>query len=92
MGKKPDYQLEYVYTKKAFKKQMWILVLIWLALRITRLTLYMIFGVAYLGTVAASLIFWGTGLCFGLAIMSIIVYRRSVPLEQIEAERARLQQ
>lgn len=90
MTKKPDYTLEYVYRKSQFKKSMWIYLGIWLALRISRAILYFTVGVTFLGSIPAAMIFWATGLVFGLAIMTIIIYRRSVRVDELNREADRL--
>lgn len=90
MAKKPDYVLEYVYTKRQFKRKMWWCLGIYLALRILRAVLYLTFGIAYLSSIPAALIFFGTGMIVGIAAHSIWRYRRSVRLDDIEAEKVRL--
>jgi hypothetical protein len=77
MEKKPDYQLVYVYTKKKFKRDMWTYLAIWVVLRALRVILYLSLGTAYLTTITAAFIFFGTGMVWGFAILSVIVYRRS---------------
>ena len=90
MTKKPDTTLEYVYYKSHFKRSMWIYLGIWLALRICRAILYFTVGITFLASIPATLIFWASGLVFGLAIMSIIIYRRSVPVDVLDREAERL--
>lgn len=90
MAPKPDYQLEYVYNKSKFKKSMWWFFALWLLTRIARAILYFTVGIAFLGGIPAAFIFFFSGLLFGLAAMSIIIYRRSVRVEDIEREKRRL--
>jgi hypothetical protein len=90
MVKKPDYVLEYVYTKSQFKKKLWWCLAIYLVLRITRSVLYLTVGVMVLGGIPAAFIFFFTGFIWGIAAHTIWRYRRSVRLEDLESERARL--
>ena len=90
MTKKPDYALEFVFRKSTFKKSMWIYFGIWLALRVLRVVLYFTVGLTFLSSIPAAFIFWASGLVFGLAIMTIIIYRRSVRVDDLETEVARL--
>lgn len=90
MSKKPDYQLEFVYKKSQFKKAMWTYLGVWLVLRVLRAMLYLTVGIAYLSSIPAILIFWASGVCFGFAILTIIVYRRSIRVEEIEREKERI--
>jgi formate/nitrite transporter FocA (FNT family) len=90
MFKKDDFLLEYVYHKKQFRRAMWTYVAIWAALRIARAILYFTVGIAFLSSIPATLIFWASGLVFGLAIMTIIIYRRSVRVDDLDQEVARL--
>lgn len=90
MFKKDDFLLEYVYRKKQFRKSMWTFVGIWVALRVLRAILYLTVGIGYLSSIPAIMIFWASGLVFGLAIMTIIVYRRSVRVDDLDQEVARL--
>ena len=90
MTRKPDYTLEYVYHKSKFKKSMWTFLGIWLALRILRAVLYFTIGVTVLNSIPAAMILWASGLVFGLAIMTIIVYRRSLPVDELDREAERL--
>jgi uncharacterized membrane protein len=91
MTKKPDYQLEFVYHKSQFKKAMWICFGIWLILRITRVGLYLTFGAAFIGSIPAAFIFFFTGMSAGVALALIILYRKSVRVDDIEREKRRLQ-
>jgi hypothetical protein len=91
MGKKPDYQLEYVYTKSQFKKTMWWCFGIYLVLRITRAVLYLTLGIAFLNSIPAAFIFFFTGFVLGIAALAIYRYRRSVRVEDLEQEKRRLQ-
>lgn len=75
--KKPDYQLVYIYTKKKFKADMWRYFFIWLALRIARAVLYLTVGIAYMSSIPAAFIFFGTGMVWGFAILAVVIYRRS---------------
>jgi len=90
MSTKPDYQLEYVYTKSKFKKSMWLYLTAWIVLRILRAILYFTVGLAFLSSIPAVLIFWGSGLVFGLAIMTVIIYRRSARVDDLDQEADRL--
>lgn len=90
MSKKPDYLLEYVYTKSQFKRKLWWCLAIYLVLRILRVVLYFTVGVTWLGTIPAAFIFFATGMVAGIAAHSIWRYRRSVRLDDVEAEKARL--
>lgn len=90
MTKKPDYQLEYVYNKSRFKRTMWLCVIFWVLTRIARAIMYFTVGVMAFGAIPASFIFFFSGLIFGIAAMAIIVYRKSVRVEDIEREKDRL--
>lgn len=90
MFKKDDFLLEYVYRKKQFRRSMWIYLGIWLALRILRAILIFTVGVTVLGSIPAAMIFWASGLVFGLAIMTIIIYRKSIRVDELEREADRL--
>lgn len=90
MTKKPDYLLEYVYTKSQFRKKLWWCLAIYIALRLMRGILYVTVGVAWLGSIPAAFIFFGTGMVVGIAAHSIWRYRKSVRLDELEAERVRL--
>lgn len=90
MAKKPDYVLEYVYTKSQFKKKLWRCFGIYLVLRILRVILYLTVGVAWLSSIPAAFIFFLTGMVFGAAAHSIWRYRRSVRLDDVETEKVRL--
>lgn len=90
MSKKPDYLLEYVYTHSQFKKKIWWCVGIYLFLRILRAVLYLTVGVTFLSSIPAAFIFFFTGFVVGIAAHSIWRYRRSVRLDDMESERARL--
>jgi hypothetical protein len=90
MFKKPDYQLEYVYNKNRFKRTIWLCVIFWILTRIARAIMYFTVGVMAFGGIPAAFIFFFSGLIFGIATMSIIVYRKSVRVQDIEDEKARL--
>jgi hypothetical protein len=90
MTKKPDYTLEFVYSKSQFKKSMWTYLGVYLVLRALRIFLYLTVGITYLASIPAALIFWASGVCFGFAILSIILYRRSIKVEEIEREKERI--
>jgi hypothetical protein len=90
MTKKPDYLLEYVYTKSEFKKKLWWCLAIYIVLRVIRAILYLTVGIAYLSGIPAAFIFFGTGFVWGIAAHSIWRYRKSVRVDDIEAERTRL--
>lgn len=90
MGKKPDYVLEYVYTKSQYKRKLWWCLGIYLALRALRVTLYLTVGLTWLSSVPAVFIFFATGMVVGIAAHTIWRYRRSVRVDDIEAERVRL--
>lgn len=77
MEKKPDYQLVYIFSKKKFKSLMWRYFFIWLALRITRAILYLTVGITYLSSIPAAFIFFGTGMVWGFAILTVVIYRKS---------------
>ena len=84
MGKKKDYLLEYVYHKKQFKKSMWRFLFMWITLRTIHIILYLAIGKAYLTSWVAIFLFWASGLVFGLAIMTLIIYRRSIRINDPE--------
>lgn len=87
MRSKPDQQLVYIYTKKQFKRRMWMFFFIWLALRIARVVLYFTVGITYLASIPAAFIFFGTGAVVGCAILSAVIYRRSaVPEPGVKLE------
>jgi citrate synthase len=92
MGKKPDYLLEYVYTKSQYKKKLWWCLGIYIALRILRAILYLTLGIAWLSSIPAAFIFFATGMVVGIAAHTIWRYRRSVRLDDIETERERISQ
>ena len=87
MSKKDDYQLEYVYSMRQFKKKLWWCFGIWLVLRILRAILYLTFGIAFLSSIPAAFIFFGSGMVLGIAAHSIWRYRYSVRVDDVEAER-----
>lgn len=91
MGKKPDYQLEYVYTKSQFKKTVWWCIGIYLALRTIRAVLYLTIGITYMSSIPAAFIFFFTGFVLGILALAIYRYRHSVKVEDLEREKARLQ-
>lgn len=90
MFKKPDYQLEYVYNKSRFTKTIIWCVIFWVLTRIARAIMYFTVGLLAFGGIPASFIFFTSGLIFGIATMAVIVYRRSVRVEDIEREKDRL--
>jgi len=90
MTKKPDYQLEYVYNKKRFKNTLWLCLIFWIITRIARAIMYFTVGVLAFGGIPAAFIFFFSGMIFGIASMAIIVYLRSVRVEDIEREKDRL--
>ncbi len=90
MAKKPDYQLEYVYNKSRFARTIRLCVIFWILTRIARAVMYFTVGVAAFGFIPASFIFFFSGLVFGIAAMAIVVYRKSVRVEDIEREKDRL--
>lgn len=90
MTKKPDYELEYVYTKSRFKKTLWWCVGIYLVLRILRAILYLTIGITFLSSIPAAFIFFFTGFIWGIAALAIYRYRKSVRVEDIEREKDRL--
>lgn len=89
--KKPDYQLEYVYNKSQFKRYMWICLGIWVVLRTARVILYLTVGTAFLSSIPAAFIFFFTGMVAGVALAYVIIYRRSVRVDDIEREKRRIQ-
>lgn len=90
MSKKPDYVLEYVYTKSQFKRKLWWCLGIYLVLRALRVILYFTVGITYLSSIPAAFIFFFTGFIFGIAAHTIWRYKKSVRVDDIEAERLRL--
>lgn len=90
MTKKPDYQLEYVYTNSRFNKTVWWCIGIFVALRVTRVILYLTLGAAYLTSVTAAFIFFFSGFVLGILALAIYRYRSSVRVEDIEREKDRL--
>lgn len=90
MGKKPDYVLEYVYTKSQFKKKLWWCLGIYIALRILRAILFLTVGITFMSSIPAAFIFFFTGFVWGIAAHTIWRYRRSVRLDDIETEKERL--
>ena len=90
MTKKPDYQLEYVYPKSRFKKVIWWVVGLYLALRAARAILYFTVGLMWLGGIPAAFIFFFSGFMLGIAFVAIYLYRRSVRVTDIEDEKERL--
>ena len=90
MTKKPDYELEYVYTKSRFKKTLWWCLGIYIVLRILRAILYLTIGIAFLSSIPAAFIFFFTGFIWGIAALAIYRYRKSVRVVDIEREKDRL--
>lgn len=90
MTKKPDYELEYVYTKSRFKKTLWWCLGIYIVLRILRAILYLTIGITFLSSIPAAFIFFFTGFIWGIAALAIYRYRKSVRVEDIEREKDRL--
>ncbi len=91
MGKKPDYQLEYVYTKTSFTKAMWIFIALWAVTRVARAIFYFATGVTlFSASPIALLIVFCTGIVVGLAVMYTYVYFKSVRVEDIDREKDRL--
>lgn len=81
MEKNSDQPLIYIITKRKFKRMMWTYFFIWLALRIARAIMYFTVGIAYLSSIPAAFIFFGTGMIWGFAILTVVIYRRSCPPE-----------
>lgn len=91
MNKEPDYELEYVYTKRSFKKAMWLFVGLWVLTRIARAIFYAATGVPLLSTALITLIIvLCTGMVCGAAVMYCYVYFKSVRVDEIEREKTRL--
>jgi hypothetical protein len=77
MERNPDQPLVYIITQRKFKKLMWRYFFIWLALRIARVVLYFTVGIAYLSSIPAAFIFFGTGMIWGFAILTVVIYKHS---------------
>lgn len=77
MEKKPATPLVYIWDKRRFKKAMWTYFFIWLGLLTLRAIMYFTVGIAYLSSIPAAFIFFGTGMVWGFAILTVIIYRRS---------------
>lgn len=90
MSKKPDYLLEYVYSKSQFRKKLWWCFWIYVTLRVLRAVLYFTFGIAWLSSIPAAFIFFATGMVVGIAAHSIWRYRKSIRVDELDAESARL--
>ena len=90
MSKKPDFQLEYVFTKNKFKAVVWWCIGIYLALRAARVILYLTFGLTWMSSIPAAFIFFFTGFILGVLFVAIYLYRRSVRVDEIEQETDRL--
>lgn len=91
MDKDPNYQLEYVYTKRSFKKAMWMFVGLWVLTRIARAVFAITTGVALFSTATVTLlIVFVTGIVVGLAVLYTYIYFKSVRVEDIEREKDRL--
>lgn len=90
MGKKPDYELEYVYTKSQFTRTVWWCISIYLVLRVIRATLYLTLGAVYLTSIPAAFIFFFTGFVMGILALAIYRYRSSVKVEDLEREKDRI--
>ena len=90
MSSKPDYQLEYVFTKKKFKAVVWWCIGLYLALRAARVLLYFTLGLTWLSSIPAAFIFFFTGFVLGVLFVAIYLYRASVRVEDIEREKDRL--
>lgn len=92
MSKKPDYELEYVYTKSRYTKTLWWCLGAYIVLRITRAVLYLTVGIAVLNSIPAAFIFFFTGFVWGIAALAIYRYLKSVRVEDVEREKDRLTQ
>lgn len=92
MTKKPDYQLEYVYTKSQYKKTLWWCLGVYLVLRIIRAVLYLTVGITVLSSIPAAFIFFFTGFIWGVAALAVYRYLKSVRVEDLEREKDRLTQ
>lgn len=92
MAKKPDYQLEYVYTRDQFRKTLWWCLGIYIALRIARAVLYLTVGITVLSSIPAAFIFFFSGFVLGILALAIYRYRTSVKIEDLEREKDRLSQ
>lgn len=90
MSKKPDYLLEYVYTKSQFKKKLWWCFGIYIALRILRAILYFTVGITWLSSIPAAFIFFFTGFVVGIAAHTIWRYKKSVRVDDLNTEADRL--
>lgn len=82
--------MEYVYSKRQFKRSLWICLGVYIALRILRAVLYFTVGVAWLSSIPAATIFFASGVVFGIAIKMIWRYRRSVPVADVDEELDRI--
>jgi hypothetical protein len=92
MTKKPDYQLEYVYTKSQYKRTLWWCLGIYLVLRTIRVVLYLTVGILVWNSIPAAFIFFFTGFIWGLAALAIYRYLKSARVEDLEREKERLSQ
>ena len=90
MGKKPDYLLEYVYSRSQFNKKIWWCIGIYLFLRVLRAVLYFTVGVTFLSSIPAAFIFFATGMVVGIAAHSVWRYRKSVRVDDLDREALRL--
>lgn len=90
MSKKPDYLLEYIYSKSQFKKKLWWCLAVYIILRIIRAILYLTVGIMIMEGIPAAFIFFGTGMVVGIAAHSIWRYRRSVRIDDVDAELERI--
>lgn len=90
MSKKPDYQLEYVFTKSKFKTVVWWCIGIYLALRAARGILYITLGITWLSSIPAAFIFFFTGFILGVLFVAIYLYRKSARVDDLEREKDRL--
>ena len=79
--KKDTDILEYVFTRRQFKRRMWSYLFMYLGIRVIRTILFLIFGAPYLISVWALLLVFANGIVFGMAILTIIYYRRAIQIE-----------
>lgn len=87
MGEKKNTDIfEYAFTRKQFKQRMWSYLGMYLVLRILRTIFYITMGAAYFSSMTAGFLVFFTGIVFGLAIITVIYYRKAVKIEGLTSK------
>ena len=69
---------------------MWTYLILFILLRVLRAILYFTVGLTWLASIPAAFIFFASGLVCGLAILTIVIYRRSIRVDELDREAERL--